>query len=74
MKNLFALLFVGVLLFVGCSDEEDEGTSQFSGMWAYIANIRNGQEISTDIIEIYEISGSKLTYQMFSGSDKNIPT
>lgn len=74
MKNLFALLFVGVLLFVGCSDKDDEGTSQFSGMWAYTANIRNGQETPTDITEIYEISGSKLTYQMFIGSDKNIPT
>ncbi len=74
MKNLFALLFVGVLLFVGCSDKDDEGTSQLSGMWAYTANIRNGQETPTDITEIYEISGSKLTYRMFIGSDKNIPT
>lgn len=74
MKKLFALLIVGVFLFVSCSDKEDEGTSQLSGMWAYTSDIRNGQEAPTDITEIYEISGDKITYQMFIGSDKNIPT
>lgn len=74
MNKLLALLLVGAVLFVSCSDKEDEGASALSGMWAYTANIRNGQEMPTDITEIYEISGRKITYQMFIGSDKNIPT
>lgn len=74
MKKLLALLFVGAVLFVSCSDKEDEGASSLSGIWAYTANIRNGHETLTDITEIYEISGNKITYQMFIGSDKNIPT
>lgn len=73
MRQLFALLIAGALLFVGCS-KDDEATAQLTGTWAYTANVRDGQEKPTDIVEIYEISGSKITYQMFTGSDKNIPT
>lgn len=66
-------MLVGAVLFISCSDKDDESTSSLSGMWAYTSDIRNGQETSTGVTEIYEISGNKITYQMFIGSDKEIP-
>ncbi len=75
MKNLFALLLFGATLFVGCSDDDKEGsTNDLSGMWAYTADVWNGQETSTEIVELYEIAGNRVTYWMFMGNESEIPT
>lgn len=75
MKQFFAFFIaLCAVAFSGCSEDDEGAVGGMSGMWAYSANVVDEQEISTDIVELYEISGGKVTYWMFIGSERDIPT